>query len=383
MRQPQNGGRPATARQWCGAGLSPVPLVALLLLACIMPFTARAQGSARAHAAQQAQGPERPRLSLPPALARILPPPGRLLQGVYPGGRSGEEDDITPADVDAWERATGRKPDWIVFSHNWYRSSVFPAATARWIRARGAIPWIRLMLRSDAREDHAEPRFTLRAIATGRFDTALRAWGRAAARFGTPIFCEYGTEMNGRWFPWNAVWNGRRRGPARFIAAWRHIVDVVRGAGARNVIWVFHVNHEDDPERPWNRFEAYYPGDARVDVLAVSIYSALSPRERTHVDFASALSGVMERFARMAPDKPVIVAEMGTDVHNPAENAALWARQACAALAARRKSRLIGFAWWNETWPNDDDPAHDTDLRVQSSAALARALHQCLPQVAE
>ncbi len=307
----------------------------------------------------------------------LQPPFGGLWHGVFPGGRSGEEDDITPAGVASYERLIGRRVDWVMFSHNWYRSRAFPVATASWIRKRGAIPWIRLMLRSDSEEDHAEPLFTLQAIAAGRFDADLRAWGRAAAAFGTPILCEFGTEMNGRWFPWNAVWNGRREGPSRFVAAWRHIVKTVRAAGADNVIWVFHVNHEDDPGRPWNRFEAYYPGSAWVDVVGVSIYSALSPQERERVNFAQALNGVMERFARLAPEKPVVVVEMGTDTRNGFTNAAAWMRQACRAMAASRP-RLIGFAWWNERWPNDDIAAHDTDLRIQSSPPLAQALRDCL-----
>ncbi len=304
------------------------------------------------------------------ALRQITPSAGRVMTGTFPGGKSGDEDDITPADVDSLEKTIGRKVSWVMFSNNWFRSPRFPAKTAGWIRARGAIPYIRLMLRSDTREDHREPRYTLRAIAAGRFDNALRAWGRAAARFGTPIICEYGTEMNGRWFPWNGVWNGGRRGPARFARAYRHIIDVIRGQGASNVIWVFHVNHEDDPPRRWNRFEAYYPGDAYIDWLGVSIYSALDPRQRERTDFAASLTRNMKRFSRMAPGKPVIIAEMGSDVRNRHENAARWADGALKLILSGRWKSLIGFAWWNERWPNGDNPANDTDLRIQDSAPL-------------
>ncbi len=202
----------------------------------------------------------------------------------------------------------------------------------------------------------------------------MRAWGREAARFGAPIICEYGTEMNGRWFPWNGHWNGRRKGPARFRAAYRHIISVMRQAGARNILWVFHVNDEDDPKRKWNRFEAYYPGDAFIDILGVSIYSALSPRENWRKAFTTSLPRVMARFAAMAPGKPVIVAEMGTDVHNRHESAARWAADALAMIHSGRWKALKGWSWWNETWENDDNPAHDTDLRVQSDPALAAVL---------
>ena len=49
------------------------------------------------------------------------PPPGLLYHGVYPGGRTGHEDDLTPADVDAYEAASGARVAWIYFSNNWYR----------------------------------------------------------------------------------------------------------------------------------------------------------------------------------------------------------------------------------------------------------------------
>ena len=33
----------------------------------------------------------------------------------------------------------------------------------------------------------------------------FRAWGRAAQTFGTPLIVEFGTEVNGSWFPWNGL----------------------------------------------------------------------------------------------------------------------------------------------------------------------------------
>ena len=83
------------------------------------------------------------------ALPRITTPPaGKLYHAVYPGGVTGEEDDLTPADVDAYEAEAGKPVAWVYFSQNWYRDRLFPAATATWIQDRGAVPYIRLMIRS-------------------------------------------------------------------------------------------------------------------------------------------------------------------------------------------------------------------------------------------
>ena len=89
------------------------------------------------------------------ALASAQPVPvpdsGRFYHGCYPGGVTGEEDDITALDVQNYEDVVGQKADWVYFSNNWYADRRFPAETAGWIRNRGAVPYIRLMLRS---EDH-------------------------------------------------------------------------------------------------------------------------------------------------------------------------------------------------------------------------------------
>ncbi len=310
------------------------------------------------------------------AVRALTPLPGRLLHGTYPGGTTGEEDDITPAGVQAYEAAVGRHVAWVYFSHNWYHGRRFPTATARWILAHGSTPYVRLMMRSDSEEFKPEPRFTLARIAQGRFDDDLVRWGRDAAALGVPVLAEFGTEMNGDWFRWNGRWNGRGRGAERFRAAYRHIVEVTRAAGAENIVWVFHVNHEDAPGRRWNRFENYYPGADVIDWLGVSVYGMLGPDEQAPTDFVAALDAAHARLRRMAPDKPVIVAEFGTDIHNPRAPAAAWADRALAALLGRRWPGLIGFSWWNESWENQDESV--TDLRLSQAPDLARVFRKRL-----
>ncbi|HHS89122.1 MAG TPA: beta-mannanase [Rhodobacteraceae bacterium] len=311
------------------------------------------------------------------ALKALSPPAGAIWHGVFPGGRSGEEDDITLADVRAYERAVGHRVAWVYFSNNWYRSRAFPNQTANWIRKHGATPYIRLMMRSDPETDHAEPRFTLQRILRGDFDRDLKLWMRDAARFGTPLIVEFGTEMNGEWFSWNARWNGRQKGAVLFADTYRHIIDLSRAVGATNIVWVFHVNWADWPDKPWNRFEKYYPGDEYIDWLGVSIYSMQAPDETDRTPF-SRVGNTIRRLSRMAPGKPVIIAEFATDVRNPREPAAVWADNALRLILSGKWPQLVGFSWWNETWQNDDDPANDSDMRVTSDPALAAVFRRRL-----
>lgn len=306
-----------------------------------------------------------------------MPDVGFFYHGVYPGGRTGEEDDILPEDLAAYTRAAGRKVAWVYFSNNWYASRDFPLATAQWIRDEDSVPYIRLMLRSSIETDRAEPIFTLEAIKQGEFDSDLRAWGKAAAAFKTPLMVEYGTEVNGSWFPWNAKWNGKQGGADLFKEAYQHIIEVMRQAGANNILWGFHVDAYDDPQTQWNTLEAYYPGDNYIDFIGISAYGVQSPQDKEWGSFTEAMDEVIPRISELAPKKSVFVVEFGSSLH-PRLRASDWADEALSNLLANRWPSLRGFAWWNETWQNDTNPAHDSDLRVQSVPGLSEVFRKYL-----
>jgi hypothetical protein len=83
------------------------------------------------------------------------------------------------------------------------------------------------------------------------------------------------------------------------------------------------------------------------------------------------MDAVAPRLAALAPGKPVLLLEFGVTRGNPRGDQAAWAERALADLVQGRWPQVIGFSWWNETWQNDDDPAHDTSMRLQDSPALA------------
>jgi hypothetical protein len=357
-----------------------------LMTSLFLAATIAAPGSTRLSAGDQSgKLLAAPRQTSPTARSSssiLTPPVGSLLHGVYPAGTTGQEHEITPKSLREYERLAGKSAAWVYFSSNWYASRAFPVATASWIREAGSVPYIRLMLRSDAAQWHAEPLYTLDRIAKGDFDSDLHAWMGAARDFATPILVEYGTEVNGRWFPWNGAWNGGGRteglvdvdepdGPERFREAYRHIIAIAREERATNIVWVFHVSSQDLPDSDWNRFERYYPGDDWIDWLAVSVYGAQTPMENGWPSFRRLMDSDYRRLVILAPTKPIILAEFGATQGNPHGDQAAWADKALADIVGRRWPRLIGFAWWNEAFPNDSDPAHDTTMRLQDNPALA------------
>lgn len=310
-----------------------------------------------------------------------LPEAGKIYHNVYPGGQTGEENDITLADVQSYETAAGKPVGWVYFSNNWYQGRAFPLETAGWIRDAGHIPYIRLMLRSRADQNHREPVFTLQRIIRGKFDADLRAWAETARDFGTPLIVEYGTEVNGEWFSWNGQWNGggtlkgygSKRlpdGPERFRDAYRHIIQIMREEGAGNITWVFHANAGDYPSNSWNRMENYYPGDEWIDWLAVSAYGAQTPTDDYCMTFRENLDETYPRLAALSSEKPILVAEFGVAKNNPLCGQAEWADAALEDLITFRWPRIFAFSWWNEAWQNDDDLAHDTTMRLQDNPEL-------------
>ena len=311
-----------------------------------------------------------------------VPPPGTLYHSVFPGSASdpGSEDAIVRSDVDAYETAVGHRVAWVYFSHEWAHGEAFPLRTSAWIRDRGSIPFIRMMMRSVAETGRTtrEPKYTVSSIIAGKHDAALAAWGRAAVTFATPILAEWGTEMNGDWFPWNASHNGKESGAERFREAYAHIVNLVRTQGAKNVLWVFHINGDDQPANSWNRFEGYYPGDDAIDWLGISAYGAQSVGGPC-TDFATYVDPAVARLEAMARSKPVFVLEFGTTkrARRCVPSAAAWTERALDALVSGRWPSVRGFSWWNEQWDNDD-AREPTDMRVQDEAAFANAFRRAL-----
>ena len=149
--------------------------------------------------------------------------------------------------------------------------------------------------------------------------TAIYAWAREAREFESPILIEWGTEPNGNWFGWNGKWNGgAKEGPARYVAAYRHIVDLMRAEGADNLQWVWHVNWYDEPETKWNAFENYFPGNAYCDWVALSAYGPTTPTAHDGTEsLRFKMAEAYPRLTKLAPGKPIVIAEFGCDLHNP------------------------------------------------------------------
>ena len=176
------------------------------------------------------------------------------------------------------------------------------------------------MARSGFRQG-ADPNFSMRSIARGDWDDQLTEWCEDAAETGIPLLAEFGTEVNGFWFPWNGRWNGAGGyswrdnalydGPESFQLAYRHIVDLCREAGANDITWFFHVDVGGWPQAEWNDAWNYYPGDDYVDWIGLSDYGPQKPGQPWE-SFHSRMDGfIYDLTGELGTDKPLAVLEYG------------------------------------------------------------------------
>jgi hypothetical protein len=103
------------------------------------------------------------------------------------------------------------------------------------------------------------------------------------------------------------------------------------------------------------------------------VYGAGDPLEEECASFRESMDDVYPRLAALSSNKPIAVLEFSVTDNNPLCDQATWAQNALTDLTAFRWPRVIAFSWWNENWENDEDPSHDTHMRVQDNPALAAA----------
>jgi hypothetical protein len=165
------------------------------------------------------------------------------------------------------------------------------------------------------------------AIAQGRGDTFLAQLNAAIAEFGGLVYVRPLGEMNGHWNEYSAFnQDGSSRGPQNATAAFRkafaRIAVLARGGPKRKldaalrrlglppaqgtftrtqarIVW--NPQGYGSPDIPANSAQAYYPGDAYVDVVANDLYDQRF----------NAAWDANERLYAAHPGKPYAIAEWG------------------------------------------------------------------------
>ena len=198
----------------------------------------------------------------------------------------------------------------------------FPVGFATTAAKNGAVPLVQM-----------DPdNIKIAEIASGRYDGYLSSYAEAVRAYGHPVIVSFGHEMNGNW----STWGYRHTPPAVFVAAWRHVVNVFRALGARNVTWLWTVNIINDSRSgkvanpaPW------WPGSSYVTWVGIDGYY-LKPSWQFAPLFGPTISTV-----RALTSDPILIAETGAiqTAGQPDKIANLF--------NGIRSYGLLGFVWFN------------------------------------
>jgi hypothetical protein len=241
----------------------------------------------------------------------------------------------------------------------------FPKQAMDNVHAYGAIPffnWASQETSAGSTGLAEMPAFQLADVIGGTYDGYIREFAEDARNWGHSFFIRYDWEMNGGWFPWGVGTNGNQAG--EYVAAWRHVHDIFASVGATNVSWVWCPFAEE--KLRLSALKPLYPGSEYVDWTCMDGFNrSANPRSATRwKSFRSIFSNTYRQLTtKIAPDKPVIVAE--TASNGPGRAKAKWIREMFEALHTDLR-RIRGLIWYDQfdrglNWP------------IETSAAGARA----------
>jgi hypothetical protein len=209
--------------------------------------------------------------------------------------------DRNPAELDKFIASIGgRAPAIVSIWSDWGGSiSPFPAWMAGELAKRKIVPMIFWQPVDSA--NLGSPAFAYSRILAGDHDAYIRQWARDAKAFGGDVIARLAHEMDGYWFPWGM---GRfDNTPTNFIAAWRHIFQIVRvEVGATNVKFLWS---------PYTPKGSVYPGDAYVDFVGFSRFNWGSVHDAPWQTMKSLFADPVQRATNIT-SKPIIVAETGS-----------------------------------------------------------------------
>lgn len=241
-------------------------------------------------------------------------------------------------------------------------SQAAPIADLNAVEARGAtslVTWEPWLWSGNGANQTA---FALARITAGDYDAYIQQWGAALAAWGKPVMLRFAHEMNANWYPWAESANGNSAGD--YVAAWRHVHDLVAATGATNVQWVWSPNVPYWGSTP---LTGLYPGAGYVDIVALDGYNWGTSQSWSSWTSPSALFGDgLSQLRSIAPGKPILIAE--TASAEAGGSKADWNTALVSYLAGQ--SDIMGFVWFHYN--------KELDWRINSTTSSANALAAAL-----
>ncbi|MDF2437916.1 MAG: hypothetical protein K0Q95_2292 [Bacteroidota bacterium] len=186
----------------------------------------------------------------------------------------------------------------------------YPGNEVQQLLNNGYTPVITLepMFKGFSRLDPVQPR--LDNIINGNYDAYLRTFADKLKAFNDTVVMRFMHEFNGDWYSWSIVHNNND--PAKFVNAFRHVVDVFRSRGATKVKWMWCINADYFPRRAFNWLPPAYPGNSYVDIVATDVYNNHYPIDLPWWrSFRWQIAESYYYLTKYFPSKPLFICELG------------------------------------------------------------------------
>lgn len=238
----------------------------------------------------------------------------------------------------------GRQPEIVMYYREFGEPLMYSNEAAN-LRATGQTPMVTW-----------EPYDTsLSSIASGASDAYLVEQAQLAKQWGGPLMIRFAHEMNGNWYPWAAS----AVGTDNFVAAWRHVVDVFRAAGANNVKWVWSPNVQEGGKY---QIAPDFPGDSYIDYVGLDGYNWGATSGNQWQSFESVFASSYALVTTLS-SKPVMITEMSSS--EVGGNKAAWIQSTFIQEIPTEFPRVTAVIWFNKS--------QEQDWRINSSSASLAA----------
>lgn len=284
----------------------------------------------------------------------VFPPAGRAFLGVSTA--AGFHDFAV---FDQFTAATKHKPGVMMFTAGW-ATDQFSRQGLDAIASRDVMPvvsWEPWDPRAPIQRDNSrnrQPKYQLKRIIAGEYDGYIRSYAKGIAALPYQVGMRLAHEMNGFWYPWAEQSNGNS--PGEYVQMWRHVHDVFRDAGARNVLWIWSPNVTYPGATP---IAPLYPGDDYVDWIGLSGYygtEGTTTYRGFHETFDLTIAAL-----RAVAAKPIVITELGATDKDNAK--AQWIADVFASLPAYPD--IIGAIWF--------EAVREADWRISTNPQAAAA----------
>lgn len=217
------------------------------------------------------------------------------------------------ADMEAINALESREEidfDIVSFYLAWNRESLddFPHQLTSSIFEKQAIPmitwepWASGLPVSDTVSELKEEKKIFQYISRGYYDDYIRNFIATLKSYDKPFYLRFAHEFDNPQYPWSPKGENT---PAEFVAAWKHVHDMLEEEGAYKVMMVWN---------PWkpDQMADYFPGEEYVDWIGVTAlnYDRLNNNER-YTTFSELYEPFHEELLSFT-GKPVMLAEFGS-----------------------------------------------------------------------